>query len=82
MKCANCGRDYVFVFEADSLCEGCYDFLNGHSSYNPAKGHSRLLEAIQEAIEDTKDNDGNYVDDDDDGDYYPDPEEYDDYWDD
>ena len=73
--CKRCKNERKSATEgSDYLCDGCFDFLNGVSSYDPVIPNP-MLEAVQEAI---WKNGGE----DDDGDYYPDPEEYDDYWDD
>lgn len=51
MECKNCGRHYLYVSEDDGLCDDCFDYLNGHSSRNPAEPNV-MLEKIQAMLED------------------------------
>jgi hypothetical protein len=68
MKCKNCGRDDIDVDDVDGLCDNCYDFVSGHSSYDPAKPNP-VLDAVQEAIwRNTGNDDDDYDNDDDDDD--------------
>lgn len=65
--CKRCKNERKSATEgSDYLCDGCFDFLHGHSSHDPAIPNP-MLEAVQALLED------------DDG--YEDPEDYDDYWD-
>lgn len=55
--CKRCKKERKSATEgSDFLCDGCFDFLNGVSPYDPAI-RNPLLEAVQEALEDMRDND-------------------------
>jgi len=63
MKCKNCERTDVYVNDEDGLCDDCYDFVAGYSSYDPAAPNP-MLKAVQAMLDD---NDGydDEIDDDD-----------------
>jgi len=68
--CQRCKNERKSATEgSDYLCDGCFDFLNGVSPYDPMTPNP-VLQAVQEALWETDDDD------------YDDPEDYDDYWDD
>ena len=68
--CKRCKNERKSATEGnDYLCDGCFDFLNGVSPYDPMTPNP-MLEAVQAML------------DDDDPEDYEDPEDYDDYWDD
>ena len=68
--CKRCKNERKSATEgSDYLCDGCFDFLNGVSPYDPMTPNP-MLDAVQQVIWENED------------DGYEDPEDYDDYWDD
>jgi hypothetical protein len=65
MVCKHCNRNSseTYVDDETELCHDCYDFLNGHSSYNPAAPNP-MLEAVQAMLDDDGDYDDDIEDDD------------------
>lgn len=58
--CKRCKNERKSATEgSDYLCDGCFDFLHGHSSYDPAIPNP-VLDAVQEALENMRDNEGYY----------------------
>jgi hypothetical protein len=64
--CNRCKNERKSATEgSDYICDGCFDFLNGVSHYDP-KTPNPVLEAVQEALWKTDDDDDDFSDNEDD----------------